>query len=196
MKKIISTTGLLLLLAATSLAQDWKSHSEPYGLRTAQVAAEGITPDGAAHTTLTIQCASGKGAMASIIYSVIGADKMKRFRFEDFEGPDAVAASKKLTTIQVVYSTGEAVSEKTQVSGSFSDSDTFAFELSAQAKLASEVTRLTTAMAAPNAAKIIVTVQDNKNPQHTLQTEFPVGGATSAVNETMKGCNAPPARKR
>jgi hypothetical protein len=190
MKKIFMATVVVLFINATAFAQEWKSSVERNGLRKAQVWAEGNTPDGEAKTGLTIQCSSGKGAMTSIIYSVVGADKMQRFSFDDFEGPDAVAAKKELTTISVVLSIGGAATETTAVTGYFADADTFAFELSAKANEASKVNKLITAMASPQYSKIRVTVQDNRNAQRTIQTEFPVTGAANAIQEAMKGCGA------
>jgi hypothetical protein len=196
MKPIVQTVALVCLFATTSLAQEWQTSVDKHGVRKAQVLAEGATPDGEAKTVLTIQCSSGTGSQTSIIYSVMGADKMQRFSFDDFEGPDAVAIKKKLTTFQVVFSAGEGATEKTAVTGYFAESDTFAFELSAKLNDAGTVSHLIEAMTSPSATKIKVTVEDNRNAKRTLQTEFPVTGAAGAIKETMKGCGVSKPRLR
>jgi hypothetical protein len=195
MKKLIPATAFILFLAAATFAQDWQSSANPYGLRKAEVSAEGKTPDGEAKTTLTIQCSSGKGAMISLIYSVFGADKMKRFHFDDFEGPDAVAQSKKLTTFKVQLENGGEVQEVTQVSGGYAESDIFAFEASAKIKVASNISRIVAAISP--ASKITVTVQDYRNPKTTIQTVFSGEGSTKALAEITKNCLPPksPSRK-
>jgi len=116
----------MALLAASSLHADWKYAANRYDLRTATTTATGISPDGPLKATLTVQYSPAKNGALSIDFIVAGANQMKGFGFEAFEGPDAPAANRKLTRIVVEKPGTKPLTLPVKVAGWYLD-DTFHF---------------------------------------------------------------------
>jgi hypothetical protein len=94
---------------------------------------------------MSIECQPGSGGTLSMIYIVDQADKIKLFPFDEFEGPDAPNATKKLGQVQVHVKAGKGISKITlqkELSGYFSSPRAFAFSFSVPAGVKNEVTQL------------------------------------------------------
>jgi hypothetical protein len=167
--------------------QSWVKKTDQYGRTSADVTATGQTPDGPTQMTLQADCSTGKGGVANLVLTVVGAAKMKNFGFEDFEGPDAPAMRKPLVTMTVHRPRGDLVTT-TAVTGSYTVSDEgFEFNLSLDYNRPSKVTRITDALR-QDGTGISVSVRGLKDPKKAINVDFPATGAPTVLGEIMNGC--------
>jgi hypothetical protein len=180
--------ALLIITPVLALAQEWRQSSAD-GVQIAQISAQGMTPSGATETKLILKCRAGKDGAISLVYRINGVDKIKGFNFDDFEGPDAVAANRKLTTFTVQSAEGNlAINTALGAYYSGEEKDSFDFEFSALNNSHGDLRRLINALM-KGATKIVVKVQDSKDKSKFLQTEFPTAGSAAAISAAMKGIN-------
>jgi hypothetical protein len=136
----------VLLVASLSFAdENWETTVQSNGLRTARSVALATTPNGSVASTLVFECQPGSDGTLSVVYTIHQPQKVILFPFEQFEGPDAPAATKKLGQIQVHLRTGKAISKVTlqkELSGYYATADAFAFSFSVPAGQKNEVTQL------------------------------------------------------
>src|SRR4030095_6853696 len=135
---------LACLVSAPAFTQEsspWIQQSTSSVLRTAQIQVMGQGPKGLVSTRLQIQCAKGEGATLSLVYTVLDAKAAAPFGFDPFEGPDAPASKKRLTTIQVLSKSGNLMS-RFSVSVYFTSENSFSFEFSRLSRRVSEATRI------------------------------------------------------
>src|SRR5260370_6100492 len=171
---------------AANPLDDWQIKKEQ-NRTSAEVSADGQTPDGTAKTTLSFQCTPGKGGTSTITFTVLGAFKMKGFDFDDFEGPDAPAQRHAHVTITAHRPAGDLVI-KTACTGYYTVSDEgFAFEISTMANVRGKVTQFSDALI-HGATGISVRVQGLKHPQKIIETNFPAAGAAAALTQVMQRC--------
>lgn len=171
-------------------AATWHFAETANGLRSASTWAQGRTPSGHVPMKLEVQCRPGPDGAATIIYSVRGAQNLRGFAFEDFEGPDAPATKRKLGTIRVVAMRRD-VSVTTSFTGSFQPDGTFAFSLSAPLVGRNEVKWITDAIIL-GALLVVVTVQDPRDAKLRIHAQFQASSAAAPVTSTMDGCLAAP----
>ena len=170
----------------TPSADDWQVRKQQYNT-TAEVAADGQTPDGAAKTTLSFQCTSGKGGASTITFIVLGAFKMKGFDFDDFEGPDAPAQRHAQVTITAHRPGGDLVI-RTACTGYYTVSDEgFAFEITTMANVRGKVTQLSDALI-NGATGISIHIKGLKHPEKIIEATFPTAGAPAALTQVMQAC--------
>jgi hypothetical protein len=132
----------IVLFASVAFAdEEWETRIQKNGLRTARSIALATTPDGNFGATLSIECQPGLNGTISMIYTVDQADRIKRFPFDEFEGPDAPLATKKLGQIEVRSKTGRVTLQK-ELAGYFASSRAFAFSFSVPAGQKNEVTQM------------------------------------------------------
>ena len=112
--------ALLAFLSAAPLQADWKYAVKPNDLRSATTTATGTSPDGPIKTTLNVEYSPGKEGVLTLDFIVAGAEKMKGFGFEEFEGPDAPAAKRKLTSFTVEKAGGKPLAVQVKVAGWYS----------------------------------------------------------------------------
>jgi len=190
--KTLSMLGAALALAATvapaRAASTWHFAEGANGLRSATTWAQGRTPAGQVPMKLEVRCRPGPDGVASIIYSVRGAQALRNFSYEDFEGPEAPAAKRKLGTIRVVALRRD-VSVTTSFTGSYQEDGTFAFNLSAPLVGRNEVKWLTDAMIL-GAVLVVVTIQDPRDSKRRIHAQFQASSAAVPVTNTMDGCTA------
>jgi len=137
--------ALLLSASVASAAEEWETKVQKNGLRTAQSVALATTPSGSVASTLAFECQPGSDGTLSVVYTIHQPDKIIQFPFDQFEGPDAPAATKKLGQIQVHLRTDKGISKVTlqkELSGYFANADAFAFSFSVPAGQKNEVTQL------------------------------------------------------
>jgi hypothetical protein len=193
MKSMIIVVATTLTLTVSANAQEWEEPTTRNGAHRTQVWAIGDTPDGAAHTRLSIQCYPGKRGYVAFDFAVRGAKSMKGFSFRDFEGPDAPARGKKLLTI-IVQTEQNDIVIKTSVdgglSGELSEPDTFQFTFGLKGKTNGDVSALIRAIVG-GASSISITVEDNRDFGKKLHTVFPTTKSSDRVGQIMELCGKP-----
>jgi hypothetical protein len=136
---------LVFMVSVASASDEWETKVAKNGLRTAHSVALATTPDGNVASTLAFECQPGSDGTISVVYTIHQPEKIIQFPFDQFEGPDAPAATKKLGQIQVHVKTGKGISKITlqkELSGYFATADAFAFSFSVPAGQKNEVTQL------------------------------------------------------
>lgn len=136
----------VLLVASVSYAdEEWETSVKKNGLRTAHSVALATTPYGNVASTMAFECQPGTNGTLSFVYTIHQPQKIIQFPFDQFEGPDAPAATKKLGQIQVHVKSGKGISKITlqkELSGYFASAEAFAFSFSVPAGQKNEVTQL------------------------------------------------------
>jgi len=177
-----------VLVAPARAAPSWHFAESENGMRAASIWAQGRTPSGQVPMKLEVRCRPGPDGAATIALAVRGAQDMRAFSFEDFEGADAPAARRKLATIRVVALRRD-VSVTTSFAGGYQEDGFFAFTLSAPLVGRNEVKWITDAIIL-GAVLVVVTVQDPRDSRRRIHAQFQTRGATAAVTNTMDGCLA------
>ncbi|HYM00487.1 MAG TPA: hypothetical protein VEZ90_16145 [Blastocatellia bacterium] len=149
------------------------------------------TPDGPAKASLSFTCVPGKGGTSSIEFIVQGANNMKGFPFDAFEGPDAPAANLSLITFTVHRAAGDLV-VKSGCSGFYGGSDVpddaFTFEIASVLKNRQRTVAQVSNALIQGATSISIKITGYKQPGKVVEATFPADGAAAAVGQVMKGC--------
>ena len=180
----IAALAFLLLTTTSTLRADWKYAANRYDLRTATTTADGTSPDGAIKAQLIVKYTPAKDGTITIEFVVEGADKLKGFGFDSFEGPEAAAADAKLTRFVVERPGAKPVTVLTKVGGWYLGK-AFIFAASEANATPGEILKAVRALQA-GATKITVSVQDSKTAQRQLRAEFATGGAPDALTKLLK----------
>lgn len=175
---------LLALLAVSPLRADWKYVAKSNGPCMATTTATGTSPDGPIKATLNVEYSSGKKGVLTLDFVVAGAFKMKGFGFEEFEGPDAPAAKRKLTRITVEKPGGKPLTVNVTVAGWYLD-DSFHFAANEENKNPADVLKAVRAMQA-GATKVSVTVVDLHDARKTLHADFASADPSAALAKLLK----------
>ena len=186
----------VLVLAAALLAAGgdaaWKAEVDANGLRRTEVAGEARFGQLRTPAKLALQCRPGvKGALVWSL-QVEHAEKFDTFRFDDFEGPDALALEQELSELSVEGGLMHP-QLKSKQSGFFhgDKADSFVFEVAAEAYAASEAALLADAIG-PGTLGVAWTVTSPRDVKQQIVAHFPVQGAADAVRATMSGCGPAP----
>ncbi len=137
--------AVLFMASIASAAEEWETKVQKNGLRTATSIALAVTPNGSVASTLAFECQPGSDGTLSMVYTIHQPEKVILFPFDQFEGPDAPNATKKLGRIQVFLRIDKTISKVTlhkELSGYYATSKAFAFSLSAPAGQKNDVTQL------------------------------------------------------
>jgi len=181
--------------AALALAADsgsWKPEVDPSGLRRTEVAGEARLGETRTPARLALQCRPGvKGALVWSL-QVEHAAKLDGFRFDDFEGPDAVALEQALSELSIEGGLMQP-KVKARQSGFFhgDQADSFVFEVAAEAGAGSDASLLADAIG-PTTTAITWTVTSARDVKQHILARFPAQGAAEAVRRTMSGCGPAP----
>ena len=111
------------------------------------------------------------GALGFDIY-VDAVAQLKPFHFDDFEGPDATAASRKLLQVIVERKSKPALTFTSAVSGWIPDSGKFAFGLADLSRRTSSPARSILRALADDAQTLRITITDPRNAR--LKLDFTV----------------------
>jgi hypothetical protein len=191
MSKLTNALFFLLMFCASTYAQEWKTYVNEFGQHNAQASATGKSPDGPITTIFNLRCKPKEHIVLS--YVVRGVSDIKYFKFQDFEGPTAKAALKKLVTIKV-QTKSETILVRTSVSGSrgfYPETNAFQFEIaSGNPKVKNNISRILNAIL-HDPLKISITVQSDSDRKKTLNTEFSSTNASNSVTHMLKGCGKP-----
>jgi len=175
---------LLAILSVGPLRADWKYTVKPNDRRTATATATGTSPAGPIKTTLNVEYSPGKQGVLTLDFIVAGAEKMQGFGFDAFEGPDAPAAKRKLTSFTVEKPGGKPLTVQVTVAGWYLD-DTFHFAANEANKNPADILKLVHAMQA-GATKVSVTVQDLNDAKKTLHADFATEDPAAALRKLLK----------
>src|SRR5947209_3287113 len=99
-RKILPPLMLIIFSIASVAAPDWKFRKVSSGGCEAQDAMPGVMSDGTTVETELHLVRMTDGNVA-ILYVVLNPDDAKGFGFGEFEGPNAPASKRKLTSINV-----------------------------------------------------------------------------------------------
>ena len=175
---------LLALLAAGPLHADWKYVTQHNRPDIASTTATGKSPDGPIQTTFNVEYSPGKTGVLTVDFVVAGAAKMKGFGFDDFEGPDAPAAKRKLTRVTVEKPGGKPVTVNLTVAGWYLD-HSFHFAANEENKNPGDVLKVVRALQA-GATRVSVTVTDLHDAKKSLHAEFASADPSAALAKLMK----------
>jgi hypothetical protein len=177
-------------VAAADVAPEWRVEINPHGLRTAT--AQGIANFGSMRwpATLTLQCAPGHDGALVWKMEIAGARDGDGFDFGAFEGPDAPANGKQLT--QLALEGGLLTTRfATTQTGSWSEADRFAFEVSARAWDMSNGALLADAVGSQTQA-ILWSMRSPAESSQVIVARFGASGAQEVLRSTMSGCGPAP----
>ncbi len=112
--------------------------------------------------------------------------KITAFPFDDFEGPDAVAAPEVRVTLS--RKDKPALTFKTSAGGWYSEVDTFCFGVSEVSKKSKSVPRsILQALAEGDAESLKITIANPRDPKRALEMTVPVAGKQSDFQTLLAG---------
>jgi hypothetical protein len=187
-----------LVLAAAVPAYSWQELPRPRPLRRTVLQGRAVTPNGTADGLLELYPAGAKGGLGRLVFTLYQADapafldSLKSFHFDEFEGPGAPAAVRRLTQVEVRGKAGE-VRVRVRQNGYHSAEvkGGFTFDTGvggARARL--ELQKISRALRSGGTA-LVVRVTDTKDPRIWIQGEFPTAGRAWGLDRHLVGRPAP-----
>jgi len=188
---------LALVPALACAAQPQALRPDPLARSVRRLTTQGraATPNGEADGRLDLY--AGKGGLTRLVFTLYKAgeaegfsfiDNIRTFHFQDFEGPDAPAAARRLTQV-TVRGQGKEAQVRLRQNGYYSAEvkGGFVFDTGvAGARDRVEFQKLNRALRA-GAAALVVRVTDTKDPRVWVQGEFPAGGAAGLSRKRLAG---------
>jgi len=113
--------------------------------------------------------------------------QLKPFHFDDFEGPDATAASKKLVQMTIARKGKPALTFTSTVSGWVPDSGKFAFGLADLSRRASSPARSILRALADDAQTLRIAITDPRNARLKLEFSVPVADQQAEFKALLAG---------
>jgi hypothetical protein len=205
--RLILLVAICLYADLLTYGQQWqyKLHDK-IGDNTAQVFANGATPDGRVKTTLEIKYGCRSPKLFLLEYIITGALEMKNFNFNDFDGsaaPVYMRKKLKLMTVKLRFKSGYE-NLKIRVIGlpepdpDNNEKEVFAFTkleyIGNEFKYGSDVSRLVKALQ-KNPLSISVSVQSYSDRSKVIRTEFSVAGLSTALTKILRACDKPVKRQ-
>ncbi|MGH9759225.1 MAG: hypothetical protein ACREDR_22970 [Blastocatellia bacterium] len=170
---------------------DWQVKPVQSGM-TAVVEGQAKTPDGLAKASLSFSCVPGKDGTTSIEFIVQGANNMKGFPFDAFEGPDAPAANLSLIAFTAHRAAGDLI-VKSGCSGFYGGAgvpdDAFTFEVASVLKARQRSVKQLSDALIQGATSISIKITGYKQPGKIVEATFSTSGAAAAVGQVMKACH-------
>lgn len=165
------------------------------GVRKATLQGRALTPGGQADGLLDLYGAQGKGGLERLVFTLYKAggpegfhflDSLRTFHFGDFEGPDAPAAPRRLTQVQVLGPAG-TVRVRLRQNGYYSAevAGGFVFDTGvASARDRLELQKVFRALRA-GGTSLVVRVTDSQDPRVWVQGEFPTAGTAEMLGRRL-----------
>jgi hypothetical protein len=192
---IAALAGAVLAAPSPGPVQPRRSGPVHHGARKATLQGVARTPGGAADGRLDLYGAPGKGGLERLAFTLYKAgapegfsflDSLRSFHFGDFEGPDAPAAARRLTQVQVLGPAG-TVRVRLRQNGYYSAEvdGGFVFDTGlAGARDRLELQKVFRALRAGGTA-LVVRVTDSKDPRVWVQGEFPTAGTADLLTRRL-----------
>ena len=191
MKRRFTTVAIATILHAGSAAAAWEGAVNAHGLRTA-VAPGVVTYDGKeVPARLKLQCAPGSNGSVLWEMSIAQIATLSDFGFDDYEGPDAIAADRRNNTTLTPEGGMLKTVVKATPAGYYTDAETFALSVAAKANESSDVALLAE-LVSPQTSEIVWETRSLRGEGKSLVGRFPLEGATPVLRETMMGCGPAP----
>jgi hypothetical protein len=184
-----------LLAAPTSPGPVHRPGPAHRGVRKATLQGRAVTPGGAADGRLDLYGSPGKGGLERLAFTLYKAggpqgfsflDGLRSFHFGDFEGPDAPAAARRLTQVQVLGPAG-TVRVRLRQNGYYSAEveGGFVFDTGASgAKDRLELQKVFRALRA-GGTSLVIRVNDSKDPKVWVQGEFSTAGTAEMLTRRL-----------
>lgn len=178
--------------AQATPAAAWAFANDGRGARLSH-SATAVLLDKAVPTTATFYCnphsdRNSQGALG--VDLLVGrVHELAGFTFDDFEGPDAKAASRKLVRLRLLRAQGPAQEWSVAVAGWYAQSDQFAFGLSAPSRQRVSVPRTVLAALAEGGESLQVSITDPRDPKRKLEWTIPVAGHAAEFKALLAGLN-------
>ncbi len=119
--------------------------------------------------------------------TVAKAPTLTSFNFDDFEGPDATAAAKKLVEVIVKRGGKTTLTMKERASGSYQENDAFMFGVSNLNRDAKNDIKTLLRELAAGADSVKIAITDSRNAATKLIFEVPVQGKQAEFSKLLIG---------
>jgi hypothetical protein len=156
-----------------------------------------VTPVGEADGRLELYALGAKGGLGRLVFTLYKADQpegsafidsIKGFHFDDFEGPDAPAAVRRLTQVTVLGKGGQ-VQARLRQNGYYSAEVQGGFVFDSGIPGGKEKLELQKIFRAlrDGGTTLVVRVTDSKDPKVWVQGEFAAGGTAGMLRKKLVG---------
>lgn len=131
---------------------------------------------------------TGKNSAGALGFGItVPTAPLKAFNFEAFEGPDAVASSKKLLQVLVLRQDKPVLTLNSELSGSTPDAGKFSFGVSDLSRAANSPSKSVLRKLAEDVDTLQLTITDFKNPKLKLEFSVPVAGKQTEFKALLAG---------
>lgn len=131
---------------------------------------------------------TGKNSAGALGFDItVPTASLKAFNFEAFEGPDAVASSKKLLQVLVLRQDKPVLTLNSELSGSTPDTGKFSFGVSDLSRAASSSSKSILRKLTEDVDTLQLTITDFKNPRLKLEFSVPVAGKQTEFKTLLAG---------
>jgi hypothetical protein len=187
----VLTSGLSLTCAAQpATAGTWVAERADNGGRTLSYNATVPLLGKPTRITVSFNCDPFTSKM---VHGTLGFDlyvgnvaALKPFRFDDFEGPDALTNGRKLMRVGITRTDKPLHTVDLMPSGSTPAEGNFVFGVMEVSKLAKSTPRSILQMLAEGAERFEITITDPKNPKLKLEISVPVAGKQAEFKTLLK----------
>ncbi|TAG44905.1 MAG: hypothetical protein EAZ30_16645 [Betaproteobacteria bacterium] len=185
-------SGLSMVVGAqTTPAGKWTAERTETGMRSLSYDATVPVLGKPTRVTVSFYCDTFTSKM---VHGALGFDlfvdkvaALKPFRFDDFEGPDALSNGKKLMRVSIIRPGKPTYTVNVNPSGSTPAEGNFVFGVMEVSKLAKSTPRTMLQMLADGAERFEITITDTKNPKLKLEIVVPVAGKEADFKTLMTG---------
>ena len=170
MKLAILGMTFLISSAPPCLAQEWQYAVNQYGVRSITASLKADCMGTVLPVKMRISCQPAKRGFIGFEFTIQGVDKVSKFHFDEFEGPDAPGGDLELRAVTSTSSTAFHLCPN----GGYGPSNAEDFTFSAQAptdKPGSAPKRALRSLAKPG-TKLVVIITDPKSPLQKLSIEI------------------------
>jgi hypothetical protein len=190
---LVPRVGFVALTAVAwpACAADWETTIDDNGLRRASVAGSVAYRDVVVPAKLTLQCRPGADGTVAWELEVADAAQLSGFAFGDYEGPDAPAATQRLSELKPEGGTLLYTLRSAAAGYYGATPGAFVFGIAAPANAASEVGFLAET-ATDTTRGYTWTVRSTRADEPALVATFGADGARRALADAMLGCGPVP----
>ena len=195
--RFLAVPVLAAQVLAAAQPDPWRYQEVSRAVRKLSTQGRALTPNGEADGLLELIMVTGKGGLDRLVFTLYKADQpqgsafidsIKTFHFDDFEGPDAPAAARRLTQV-TVRGRGGDVQARMRQNGYYSAEVQGGFVFDAGAASAKERLELQKVFRAlrRGGTTLVVRVTDTRDPKVWVQGEFRTAGTAGMLKKRMVG---------